>query len=1089
MSLQSFMEKKGLPSSSNRPKFIANPNVPAFNIREPQEKIYENAKRGIVKGVGSSLRWIGSQLMKPVETVAAITEQVGKQIGGEQGALKQIPSKIGQVWTGKTERSFTDIWRENLIPLIQKKNAETTMDYFIPELTATMLGTIFDIAADPLNLVMGTGLGKKGLEALSTLDKMAATKVPLYKGAKALFSTKTGNKAFDTLIDEARSLGEFRKAGFLEQARDLQKVTSEFTPEEITALSEYIEKGVQTTPKITEVAEKVKSAYAEMKAIEKEAGIKGGTLEGYLPHLKPQLPLGEKLKQFLYPSRQWTTKLGGAEKGRRIQKFVSETGEEIVGKASMLGLKEIEGIKGLTHEITVGEFKGLKEIQDTLAKYGFELRFKPQATLRGSAWGYFDPEKKQIVIAAKRPTVENVVSTLKHEVLHTSHFQLAGNIEMLETFTGRGIGSELGKALNSAKWAARKEWEAILQSRGIRFEAQTPRMKTYYRKPTELLARAVQAYLDNPAQAMRDMPLTTARIKELQQTNKLFNLLDTTVTPEGMILKGDLYKDAAGKIYQSQLASIKDVETAFGKEFFEKNPAIQLAYRGMAHAKAVTSAEFFSGVKKFAIDKGMPTAVKELKGLQFEPEIAKAIDTYYKGIQPEELKLIFKTYDAVLNWWKGQALIAPSYHIRNFVSNLWNNYLAGVTNPIDYIQAGQLQMGRGAGLKIAGMTPEEIITLARKRGVINAGWFAADIPTAVEQGLKSGWKTGINPLSQENYAFRLNKQMGSIVENNSRLAHFISQLKKGKTIDESVMSVKKYLFDYQDLTNFEKNVMKRGMPFYTWTRKNIPLQLEHLISEPGKFAGLEKVVRAVEAMSMGDANPANEKYLSDYIKNNTSMRVKYNEEDNTYYYFLLGNWMPSYQAMDFLQQPLPSLMGMVTPLLKTPMELLMNKSSFFKNSLGEQELLENYPGETVNFLGLSMPKKTALVLRNLRLLNEFDKLNPGKIFGGKIGEKSVFAGAGLPAVNLPLAGTISPATYKYGRYTVAPTTGERVAGSLLGKLQSYKVSQSRDFYQQDTENRVTEFKQAIKAAQKKGDSERARLLNKQMREFIKSRGR
>lgn len=50
--------------------------------------------------------------------------------------------------------------------------------------------------------------------------------------------------------------------------------------------------------------------------------------------------------------------------------------------------------------------------------------------------------------------------------------------------------------------------------------------------------------------------------------------------------------------------------------------------------------------------------------------------------------------------------------------------------------------------------------------------------------------------------------------------------------------VKSYLYDYTEVTEFEKNVMGRTMPFYKWLRKNIPRQIESLAKDPAKFARL-----------------------------------------------------------------------------------------------------------------------------------------------------------------------------------------------------------------------------------------------------------
>ena len=280
------------------------------------------------------------------------------------------------------------------------------------------------------------------------------------------------------------------------------------------------------------------------------------------------------------------------------------------------------------------------------------------------------------------------------------------------------------------------------------------------------------------------------------------------------------------------------------------------------------------------------------------------------------------------------------------------------------------------------------------------------------------------------------------------------------------------------------------MPFYTFTRKNVPLQVANLIKQPVKYSNIEKMVRGVEELARGDNSLPNEKYLSDYVKSNTAMRVKYNKEDGSYSYLLLGNWLPAYQMMDFLATPFSDMAAMLTPIVKTPMELKFNTSSFWKNSLDESASIEKYPGEQMNFLGMNITKKTATILKNIRILNDMDKLNPGEIFGGKKGENdSIWSKAGVPGVNLPGLGVVSPAKYKYTPSGANPPQGQRLMDYMIGKVATYKPSVSREFYNQDTDRRVSEYERAIKAALKSGDKERANIIRQEMIDFRKERGR
>ena len=213
-SLQQFIQDKGLKTPNIG---VTLPTV-STKVTTPIATIDKVTPLDVIKEMpataGKGLRWIGSQLMKPVSTVAVTTEQVGKAIGtGDVSQLGQIPSKIGNILTGKTTRSFSDIWRESL------PNHPTA---------GTVIGTVIDIAADPLNftggaLWKGTQLAGKGL-----------TKIPGVQGAidltKPLFSTATKNKEFDLMIQHFRDLGDYRRADIIEQSKNVQKEVAKLKP-------------------------------------------------------------------------------------------------------------------------------------------------------------------------------------------------------------------------------------------------------------------------------------------------------------------------------------------------------------------------------------------------------------------------------------------------------------------------------------------------------------------------------------------------------------------------------------------------------------------------------------------------------------------------------------------------------------------------------------------------------------------------------------------------------------------------------------------------------------------------------------------
>jgi hypothetical protein len=75
-----------------------------------------------------------------------------------------------------------------------------------------------------------------------------------------------------------------------------------------------------------------------------------------------------------------------------------------------------------------------------------------------------------------------------------------------------------------------------------------------------------------------------------------------------------------------------------------------------------------------------------------------------------------------------------------------------------------------------------------------------------------------------------------VVEEPARVGLFIDRLAKGDNYEQAAIKVKNVLFDYSELTNSERVARDYGLiPFYTWMRKNIPLQMESMIKRPHRM--------------------------------------------------------------------------------------------------------------------------------------------------------------------------------------------------------------------------------------------------------------
>jgi hypothetical protein len=169
-------------------------------------------------------------------------------------------------------------------------------------------------------------------------------------------------------------------------------------------------------------------------------------------------------------------------------------------------------------------------------------------------------------------------------------------------------------------------------------------------------------------------------------------------------------------------------------------------------------------------------------------------------------------------------------------------------------------------------------------------------------------------------------------DNFARIAGAIDFMSKGATPEQAAAKVKKFLFDYFDLTPFEKRFMKRVIPFYTWLRKNLPLQVEMLLSKPGKYATTYKATEDIGDIPTDEEAPS-------FISEAGGFRLPGADgEGGTYV-------IPNLSYADLGKVPMSienvrELAAMINPVIRAPIEMLTNTSLFSGQNL------ERYKGES-----------------------------------------------------------------------------------------------------------------------------------------------
>lgn len=212
-------------------------------------------------------------------------------------------------------------------------------------------------------------------------------------------------------------------------------------------------------------------------------------------------------------------------------------------------------------------------------------------------------------------------------------------------------------------------------------------------------------------------------------------------------------------------------------------------------------------------------------------------------------------FDKVQNTWKFIATVVnPGHHIRNAVGDITLGYYDGVTNPYRYEQARKVVFGGGRDVPFVkignqNLTPDDVMNAYIRYGQ-KAGFTRSEFGRGRVKGVAVELTEKIRDVSERR-------------EDWARLAHFIdSWTKEAKGIkagtkalvqmDEAAQRaaqrVAHWHIDYGDFTEFETTAMKRAIPFYSFMRKNIPLQLEAIAMRPSKVLPLPKGQRAIETL-------------------------------------------------------------------------------------------------------------------------------------------------------------------------------------------------------------------------------------------------
>jgi len=341
------------------------------------------------------------------------------------------------------------------------------------------------------------------------------------------------------------------------------------------------------------------------------------------------------------------------------------------------------------------------------------------------------------------------------------------------------------------------------------------------------------------------------------------------------------------------------------------------------------------------------------KPIQLPAQIIKMVeeapsDFIKDAARKKGLQGLVRWYDKYNNLFKAMTYpFYPSGAVRDTYNNVMQAYLGvGVGAFARPFQATRVLKGGDDVLRLGEreFTAKELNTMAKDLGVIDPSG-AAYVQFTGDEGVK---RTG--------FLGRARAKRGS-VDNLTRSQLFINNIASGMTPQDAAQVVKDFLFDYGELSNFDKDFMRRAMPFYVFPRKAIETYGKAVVKTPGRVVNLAKPFRGRE-----DENNMMTSWEGEGFK----LRL---DRDGKTLTMLNGVDLPV-RTMDMLWAGSPTKtmnrwLSMASPAIKVPYEFLSGQDPFRGQPLGRQQsyflgpLLKEMPKVAQDFAGFHEDKDAA----------------------------------------------------------------------------------------------------------------------------------
>jgi hypothetical protein len=305
-----------------------------------------------------------------------------------------------------------------------------------------------------------------------------------------------------------------------------------------------------------------------------------------------------------------------------------------------------------------------------------------------------------------------------------------------------------------------------------------------------------------------------------------------------------------------------------------------------------------------------------LPGLQSTPEIEQMLVNMQRLSNPTFAKEVNSLIGGYTQFFRAYATLSPGFHVRNAMSNT----------------AMLLASGSSPKALKEGLTLYRSLRQAEQSGISMAKWLET-VPEAqrafAKQAAESMYAVGggrtIEQLDTivgrretgrilDNKLLRGSRGLGSTIEGSSHFMLGYDSAKRGMDFYEGTARVKRFLFDYRDVSAADENI-RAIVPFWIWMSRNVPLQIVNQWANPKMYQIFGSLMRNLDE---GD----DDQVIPSWMREQSGVNLGNNM-------FFMPD-MPQYRIGEQLEEfgDPARLLSYVNPGIRAPLEAIGNRQLY-----------------------------------------------------------------------------------------------------------------------------------------------------------------